>query len=94
MLPKEEFLLWLAQMKETGEIDDYISTDLTTSFDKQKFYQNDEIHDRVLNFIVHVSLGIYPRDIKELCQKYIDAVHEEMSGKMNRINNFTIWNKK
>ena len=39
--------------------------------------QNDETRDCVLNFIVHVLLEKFPRDIKELCLKYIDATHEE-----------------
>ena len=92
MLQKDRFLSYLAQMKKNGEIEAYVSSDLAASFIKENFYQNDETRDRVLDFIVHVSLEKYPRDIKELCLKYIDAVHKETYGKVNRINSFAIWN--
>ena len=93
-LPKDEFLSYLSQVKDGGEIKDFISSDLSASFDLRKLYQNDETRDRVLNFIAHAPREKYPRDIKDLCLKYIDAAHEEMAGEMIRMNSYAIWNKK
>ena len=92
MLPKDDVLSCLEEMKGKYEIHDFTSEDHIAIFDKQTFYQSDETRDRVLDFIVHVPLKEYP-DIKELCLEYLDIVHKETSGRMIRMNSFTIWNK-
>ena len=93
MLPKDDVLSRLAEMKEKCEIHEYTPEDHTAIFEKQKFYQNNETRDRVLDFIVHVPLEKYPSNVKELCLKYLNKVHEETHGRMIRMNSFTIWNK-
>ena len=85
-LSKDHTLFVLSQKKCIK----YFEKDHDASFDKQKFTSNETTMQRVLDFIAHVPLQVYPSNITQLSRDYLESVDKERAGKLIRMNSMRV----
>ena len=87
ILSKDEIVATLSKMEE---ISCTRPNDFEATFDLIKFLSDEDLQQRVLDFIVHVPLRQFPGDVSKLCLEYLKCAHEENAGKLVKMYGMTV----